>query len=319
MFRPIGNIGKCVGGVDFCGHMGPMCISPHHCIYWANCVHQIVEYNLATKTWRVIHQNPIEIWFLFWYQDHLYFIVNGRDKYRIDNLKSDGDISCQLIPRSDAEAPSHSSELRSGEWVRACASAEGPIHRWWYDENWGVHAEGYYHKILKFNGESFIAGSGLFPQSIALGNKTELLLGTGMTTMIMYLDGTPIYDCKQSYQNIVGQRTTDTGLFLYIEDVTYQDNEGNMPGTTVLNRVFLRSGEPPEVKMLTNEIFLSRCINPVTGEIYVIDENARNFTLCVYEYPLKSLLDLCVDVITKSPTLRQDIPLLPRDLQDRFI
>ena len=43
-----------------------------------------------------------------------------------------------------------------------------------------------------------------------------------MTTMIMYSDETRIYDYKQSYQNIVGQRTTDTGMFLYIEDVTYR-------------------------------------------------------------------------------------------------
>ena len=308
MFRPIGNIGKCVGDVDFCGHMGPMCASPHRHIYWANCVNQIVEYNLTTKTWRVIHQHPTEIWFLFWYQDHLYFIVGSLIKYRIDNLGSGGDISCQLIPHSDTEAQSHSPERSSGERVRACASAEGPIYRWWYDENWDVYAEGHHHKILKFNGESFIVDT-----------EYPFLLGKDMTTMIMYPDETRIYDHQQSYQNIVGQRTTDAGMFLYVEDVTYRNAEGSVPGDTILNRVFLCSGKMPEVKVLTNEIFSSRCINPSTGEIYVIDEKARNFTLHIYEYPLKSLLDLCIDVISLSPTLRQGIPLLPIDLRDRFI
>ena len=60
------------------------------------------------------------------------------------------------------------------------------------------------------------------------------------------------------------------------------------------------------------------CVDPVSGEIYAIEHREGQASLYVYIYPLKTLMNLCVDVIAKSPLLCQTVPLLPGDLRVRF-
>ena len=286
MFRPISNIGKCT--CDSLCDSGAMCVSPYRKIYWSNCVHQIIEYNLTTKTWRAIHQHDSRIRDLFWFREHLYFIGYPYDKFCIDIL-----TSCRYIESADDDTITH----------------------WWYDENWGVHAEAqsYFHRaqscndVLTFNGESFVRDKGypFFTRHL-----------------VRHLDGTPVYDNGQTWQVIYGQTTTDTERVLYVTDNTWPvETTEFLPLVSILIRISLDISNKPTVTVLTKETFDPMCINSSTGEIYIVDNKDNTFTLCVYEYPVKSLIDLCIDVISLSPTLRQAIPLLPVDLrmQERLV
>lgn len=283
MYRPISNLGKCA--CDSLCDSGAMCVSPYRKIYWSNCVHQIIEYDLTTKTWRSIHQHDNRIRYLFWFRDHLYFIGYPYDKFCIDI-----GVSWRYIETAD----------------------EGMIIHWWYDENWGVHAVdksysrvGWSPETLKFNGESFVK---------------DLEYPFITNSLIEYTDGTPVYDNGQTWQVVHGQRMTDIENILYVVDNTWpKETTEFLHLVSILIRISLDISNKPTVTVLTKETFNPMRINSSTGEIYIVDNKDNTFTLCVYEYPVKSLIDLCIDVISLSPILRQGIPLLPADLRDRFV
>ena len=99
---------------------------------------------------------------------------------------------------------------------------------------------------------------------------------------------------------------------LYVVDNTWPSETTEfLHLVSILIRISLDISNKPTVTVLTKETFDPMRINSSTGEIYIVDNKDNTFTLCVYEYPVKSLIDLCIDVISLSPILRQGIPLLP--------
>lgn len=166
-----------------------------------------------------------------------------------------------------------------------------------------------------------IESCNLTVNSLLPETEYPFLKGKDMKGLVMHLDDTPIYDHGQSFQTIIGQRTTNTETVLYLEDVTWGNDEDEKYEEFALIQISMRNGSNPKIKMLIKEflssrcVYPSRCVNPSTGEIYVVDEKLCTFTLYVYEYPPKSLIDLCVDVISRK---KLPILILPEELRERF-
>ena len=170
----------------------------------------------------------------------------------------------------------------------------------WNDENWNAYAQNST-TILRFNGENFeIDPLG----SIRLSKEKGTLVSLGDTIAT-------ISTSEHESSHIVGQFQQGNKCVLYTEAYDW-----GVMKTFLTKRTFDNNRESTQI--ILDESFPSRCLNPITEEIYVINEYVGQYYLSIYEYPLKSLLDLCINVIKRDNGLSFEITRLPEELRDRF-
>ena len=279
MFRRVVDIWKCLASEAHCGYFGPMCVAPPRVIYWANCHKDIITYNFDTNILKNLYQHSTYIQHLFWYHHHLYFIDDNKSIHRLDD------------PTSVVRIGTFHVDVRT---IGSC----------WTDNNWNVYIQND-RKIYQFNGESFITSeNGL----LKISEEENILIRLDDTIITV---PTPT-GTKKGFSHIMGHRYTGDTIILYTEDYIWDEI-----GSFIIRKTHSRKHTSKQI-ILTSEIFPSRCLNPTNGEIYVIDEYIGQYYISIYEYPLRSLLDLCIEVIMREETLRLQIVKLPEDLRDRF-
>lgn len=180
---------------------------------------------------------------------------------------------------------------------------KGPLISCWNDEDWNVYAQNST-TIFRFNGEGFNVDT-LGP--IRLSEDKNILVSFENSVITISLSDPETLIPP----HIIGKSQRENSLILYTE--TYDWNKMK----TFLTKRILNNGRESTHIILT-EAFPSRCLNLITEEIYVIDEHVGQYYLSIYEYPLKSLLDLCIDVIKREKELRLEVVNLPEELRDRF-